>query len=193
MRARLQRPRAEAGIILVTSMLLLLVITILALSMFRSFGMSERIAGNLREKHRALQSAESAEQYAEWWLTVGNNINNVVACATPLLNANVGNGHICSNTLTSLGIADVTAVPWVAGGGEVGVSYTPPGMTISAGGVTNTFASAPRYYITLLGASATGSGNIYLVDAWGYGGDPNTVALVEATYLVDSGVSDLGA
>ena len=37
--------------------------------MFRSFGMQEKIAGNMREKQRALQAAVSAEQYAEWWLS----------------------------------------------------------------------------------------------------------------------------
>jgi len=62
-------PGLERGIALVTSLLLLLIITILALSMFRSFGSLEKIAGNLREKDRALHAAESAQQYAEWWLT----------------------------------------------------------------------------------------------------------------------------
>jgi len=38
------------GVALISSLLLLLIITILALSMFRSFGTQERIAGNLREK-----------------------------------------------------------------------------------------------------------------------------------------------
>ena len=43
---------SERGIALVSSMLLLLIITILALSMFRSLGTQEKIAGNVREKDR---------------------------------------------------------------------------------------------------------------------------------------------
>ena len=41
--------------------------------MFRSFGTQEKIAGNLREKERALHAAESAQQYGEWWLLQANN------------------------------------------------------------------------------------------------------------------------
>ena len=71
----------EQGMVLVSSMLLLLIITILAVSMFRSFGTQEKIAGNVREKERALHAAESAEQYAEWWITQGNNVQNgAVVC-----------------------------------------------------------------------------------------------------------------
>ena len=75
----------QRGVALVTSLLLLLIITILALSMFRSFGTQERIAGNLREKERALHAADSAQQYAEWWLLQGNNTAaGAVACAAGL-------------------------------------------------------------------------------------------------------------
>ena len=60
---------AQRGVVLVSSLLLLIVVTIIALSMFRSFGIQEKIAGNVREKQRALQAAESAQVYAEVWLT----------------------------------------------------------------------------------------------------------------------------
>ena len=55
--------------VLVTALLMLIVVTILAVAMFRSFGLDEKIAGNLREKQRALNAAETAEQFAEYWLT----------------------------------------------------------------------------------------------------------------------------
>ena len=48
----------------------------MALSMFRSFGIQEKIAGNMREKQRAVAAAVSAEVYAENWLinnSMGNN------------------------------------------------------------------------------------------------------------------------
>jgi type IV pilus assembly protein PilX len=188
--------RKQAGVVLVMSMLLLVVITLLALSMFRGVGMQELIAGSLREKDRALQSAVSAQQYGEWWLTTGNNINNTVTCAPGLLNANLNAGYVCSNSLTSAGATSVTTVPWTgAGGVEIGTSYTPPSMLVNgstAGAAINTFWEAPRFYITLLGASPTGNGNIYQIDAWGYGGDPNTVVVVETTYLISTGVTPLG-
>src|SRR5689334_8507163 len=97
----------QRGMALVSSMLLLLIITVLAVGMYRSFGTQEKIAGNVREKQRALHAAESAEQYAEWWITQGNNAQTgAVVCGTPQLNANVGGqGQICSNTLAPLASA----------------------------------------------------------------------------------------
>jgi type IV pilus assembly protein PilX len=187
-------PRRQAGVVLVLSLLLLLVITLLALSMFRSVGMQEMIAGSLREKDRALQSAVSAQQYGEWWLTSGNNINNTVACTSGTLNANLNQGYVCTNSLAIAGV-NVTAVPWMIGGVEIGTTYTPPAMLATGnttGAAFNTFWEPPRFYITLLGASPAGNGNIYQVDAWGYGGDPNTVVVVESTYLVSTGVTPLG-
>ena len=193
MGAQAKRPRSEAGLVLVTSLLLLVVVTILALSMFRSFGIEEKIAGNSREKHRALQAAESAQQYAEWWLTSADNVNVVGACTGTLLNANTGGGKVCSNPLSTVVPAnDVTTVPWTIGGAETGVQYTPPALTVNTLGGAGAYYAAPRFYISLLGPSATGSGNVYQIDAWGYGGTPNAVAVVESTYLVDSGVKDLG-
>jgi len=203
--------RAERGIVLVSSLLLLIVITIIAISMFRSFGLQERIAGNMREKHRALQAAESAQQYAEWWLTTGANANNPVVCAGGALNANVNQGQVCSNALPFIVVGGVTTVPWVIGGvagGQVGVDYTPPGMLIGSTATTtaaattaaavsaaaaSTYFLPPRFYISVLGPSASGSGTVYQVDAYGYGGTSEAVAVVESTYLVGAGVRDLGA
>jgi len=189
---------------LVSSMLLLLIITILVVSMFRSFTTQEKIAGNVREKERALHAAESAEQYAEWWLTFGNNLAaGAVTCGAGVLDANQQEGQICSNTLAAsggpapnLGI-NVTQVPWTiagAGGGPVGVTFAPVGMTIGTGGTSNNplYFAKPAFYIADLGVAADGQGEAYQIDAVGYGGSANAVAVVESTYEVAKGVSNLG-
>ena len=187
----------QSGVVLVMSLLLLLVVTLLALSMFRSVGVQELIAGSLREKDRALQAATSAEQYAEYWMSTGNNINNTFACTAGLLNANAGEGYICTVPLSSLGVANPATVPWggATASAEIGVAYTPPGMTTSTTSFgLNQYYEPPRFYITLLGNAPAGqSGQIYQIDAWGYGGDPNTVVVIESTYLVTTSVVDLGA
>ena len=59
----------QKGMALVSALLLLVVTTVLALAMFRSFGVLEHIAGNTREKQRAFHAAESARTYAEAWLS----------------------------------------------------------------------------------------------------------------------------
>lgn len=198
--AHLNLPACRAvqrGMALVVSVLLLLIITILAVSMFRSFGLQEKIAGNVREKERALHAAESAEKYAEWWLTTGNNLlTGAVVCGAPQLSANVGEGQICSNTLLNLGV-NVTQVPWTiagVGGGPVGVTFLPAGMTIGAGGSSNNplYFSTPVFYIADVGVAADGLGEAYQIDAVGYGGSGNAVAVVESTYEVAKGVQNLG-
>jgi type IV pilus assembly protein PilX len=73
---------AERGMVLISSLLLLLVVTILAVAIFRNYGMEEKIAGNTREKQRALHAAESAQQYAEWWLSSGLGCNHAHRSAT---------------------------------------------------------------------------------------------------------------
>ena len=114
--------------VLVSSLLLLIVVTIIALSMFRSFGIQEKIAGNMREKQRALQAAVSVQQYAEWWLSsFGAGTPSGVCAGLANANANTTNVQICSNQLPLL--TSVTSVPW-GGSAPVGVTYIPPGMQI---------------------------------------------------------------
>jgi type IV pilus assembly protein PilX len=190
----------QRGVVLITSMLLLLVVTIMALAMFRSFGIQERIAGNMREKQRALQAAVSAQTYAEQWLINNAGTSPPVVCNS-LLNANLLEGQICSNQLPSSLLpvgTTVTTVPWaVTGTANAGVTYTPPGMLVQAASVTNVSASyvtAPTFYISDLGLSADPNvpGEVYLVDAAGYGGNSNTVAVVESTYAVYSSSNNRG-
>jgi len=174
---------AQHGYVLVTSLVLLLVVTIMAISMYRSFGVQEQIAGNLREKGRALQAAEAAEQYAEQWMQNGNGALAAVNC-TALLAATPSNnvGQICSNALTA---ATIINVPWVSGAGApIGTSYTPTTFTTGTG--QNLYFALPTFYITSLGISADGTGAVYQVDAVGYGGTQNAVAVVESTYIVGS-------
>ena len=193
---------AQRGIVLVSSLLLLLVVTIVALSMFRSFGIQEKIAGNMREKQRALQAAVTAQQFAEVWLS-GNAGSTPSAPCTTLMNGNNPNqGQICSNQLSNLSIFPngVTTVPWQINGANVGVTFTPPGMPVgSATSTTNSiltpsYASAPTFYISDLGPSPEGSspGEIYQIDAVGYGGNSNTVAVVESTYVVSTSSVNVG-
>jgi type IV pilus assembly protein PilX len=180
----------QGGIALMSSLLILLVLTIVALAMFRSLGLQERTAGNVREKQRAVHAAEGAQVYAEWWLS-GNSANTPVVCSS-LLSANLGQGQICSNKLSDT-VASVVDVPWLAAGAPVGVTYNPGNaLTIATAAATDTYYSVPLFYIADLGVSADGRGEIFQVDAAGYGSTANTVAVVESTLVVISGLIDRG-
>jgi type IV pilus assembly protein PilX len=187
--ARLKyRNPTQRGMVLITTLLLLIVVTILALGMFRSFGLDEKIAGNSREKQRALNAAETAEQYAEYWLANGSN-NSTIACTGPVTaSASSSNpiGQICSNTLP-LVVTNVAQVPWQnTGGANVGVTYIPAApttMNIATSGAGN-YYYAPQYYVSYLGISSNGLQTYYQIDAVGWGGSPDTAAVVESTYVL---------
>ncbi len=177
------RKARQGGMVLITALLLLIVVTILAVGMFRSFGLDEKIAGNMREKHRALNAAETAEQYAEWWLSSGNGSNGI-NCTT-MLAANIG--QVCSNVMTN---AATLPLPWT-----VGVSYAPgapTAMNVTTAGGSDSYYFTPTFYISYLGLSPSGLGAVYQIDAAGYGGSPDTAAVIESTYLVQTSVKDLG-
>lgn len=181
----------QRGVALVSSLLLLIIITILALSMFRSFGTQEKIAGNLREKDRALHAAASAQQYGEWWLTQGNNAAiGAVTCAIGTLNANLGQGQICNQTLEQAGYTVTQPGTWAAQ-----IQYVPPTMGVPGVAGTNgdpPYFGAPAFYLADLGVAGDGAGEAYQIDAYGYGSTDGTVAVVESTYEVAQGVVNRG-
>jgi len=190
-------PHLQRGVVLVTSLLLLLVVTIMALSMFRGFGIQEKVAGNMREKQRALQAAVSAQTYAEQWLIANAGILSPSVCST-VMNANAQQGQICSNQLwVSLpaGVT-VTTLPWQIGNNNVGVTYTPPGMNVAAASAasSNNYSFPPIFYISDGGQSFDPNvpGEVYQIDAAGYGGNGNTAAVVESTYAVYSSSNNRG-
>jgi type IV pilus assembly protein PilX len=168
--------------------LLLVVMTVMAVSMMRSYGVEERIAGNTREKERALNAAVSAQQFAEYWLSA--NPAPVAAACTGIVSSNIG--QICTPSVPA---PDFTAVPWASG-----VTYTPftanpidnATNTIAAGSAVaqGTYSAAPVFYITDLGPNkGLPVGELYQIDAVGYGGTPNAVAVVESTYVMTSGTA----
>jgi type IV pilus assembly protein PilX len=176
--AHLARPRAECGMALITGMLMLMVVTIIALSMFRSYGMQEKIAGNTREKDRALNAAISAQQLAESWLVSGTAPTTGGVCTAGLVSSNVG--QVCTNTPDN-----GFAAPWTIGGvGPTGVRDDNfAGQTVSANPTQATWYQQPQYYVTWL-AGVPGGNTYYQIDAAGWGGTPNSVAVVESTYEV---------
>jgi type IV pilus assembly protein PilX len=195
------RSRSARGFVLIASLLLLLVMTLLALAMFHSFGIQELVAGNVREKQRALQSALAAEQYAEIWLTApGNILTNTVDCSTVTLQSYSATSvpYICLKPISAVATGGVASVPWKIPTvtGEVGFAFFPGATTgtgamfvSTTGGLNATnqasYYQVPRFYIGLL--SATASQAVYRIDAWNWGGTTNTAAVVEANYTVVCG------
>jgi len=166
---------------LVAALLLMIVVSIMALSMLRSYGVEEKIAGNTREKQRALNAAVSAQQYAEYWLA--NSVTPAPAGCSAIVSSTIG--QVCNAPL-----ANVASLPWTSG-----VTYTQftsnpiNGVTniVNKNGSQGTYFAAPLFYITDLGPNkGAPAGELYQIDAVGYGGTQNAVAVVESTYVISS-------
>lgn len=190
--SRAQWGRRARGMVLITALLLLVVVTLLALAMFRGVGLEARIAGNVMDKQRAVQAAVSAQQYAEQWLvtsaapTPDEAVSSWTDCSSQPFTT--GTPMICMGALSSLtSSGTVTSVPWSGTTGNLGTSYNPGNdLTQSSTGGADTYYGMPAFYVGYVGIDKqTGrSAYDYTVDAYSYAGSQNTVAVVESTYRI---------
>ena len=167
------------GFALITALLFIVIVTLLATTMFRNSGTQGKIAGNTLEHQRSLESAEGALEYGEWLLrqstlppespTCNQMIDLSQAGATPV---------ICTTPL-----ANPSSIPWAGG-----MLITPTGMTVRAGGgllpsqgpgaAQDIYYSAqPMLYIQRLGLDANGV-MLYQLTAAGFGGNAATVSVL---------------
>ncbi|SOZ35715.1 pilus assembly PilX family protein [Cupriavidus neocaledonicus] len=180
---------APRGYVLIIGLLFLLILSLLSVTMFRGFGLQEKIAGNTREKQRAFEAAQGALQYGEWWLGQGNG--SAGAACNSVIDANdPANLQVCANAL-----ADPASLPWTPARAE----YLPPSMRLatagSPGGLNGNdvnYARAPSLYIHYLGLSPDGLSMLFRVTGAGYGGSDGTAAVVQSTYQLGAGTRDLG-
>ncbi len=167
----------QRGMALVAALLLLLVLTMLGVGMFRSFGLQEHIAGNTRERQRAVHAATTAQTYGEWWLTSNKGANAQVGgdCSG---NTGAMTLQICTQSLTS-----PASLPWTTY-----VNYQAPLLTVGTAGTMDDYVQQPQLYITWLSGtydktSGTATNN-YQIDASGYASTTNAAAVVESSFTV---------
>lgn len=192
------RRRTQSGIVLITSMIILVVITVLSLAMFRNFGVLERMSGNSLEKQRTFNAAQNTLQYAEWWVSQGNGGAGSTCSSLLSADASPPTTQVCSNALLSTAAtstqAQVSVVPWkTSGGTDLGVAYTPPNLTVSSTPGNGAVAIKPRFYVSPLGTDPSGVVQLYQISAMAEGGTADTVAVVQSVFGVKSNVVDAGA
>lgn len=185
-RALRSTARDSKGFILVIGMLFLVVLTLLSITMFRSFGSLERSSANTRDKQRAFQVAEAALKYGEWWLTQANRGQGAGVSCSDFVDANtVTNMRVCPTAL-----AEPDKVPWPGG-----MYYIPPGLAFAAGGGTTAggdinYSARPALHIAYLGMN--GASQLYQVTAVGYGGSSTTISVVQSVLELSSTTTALG-
>ena len=193
--AAVRPQRAQGGFALITSLLIIVIVSMLAVSMYRGSGLLEKVAGNTLEKQRSLQAAQSALQYGEWWLASGAaGIGTGATCSGTVQVNNPANMRVCTQVFLP---ADALDLPW-----SVRSEYTPPNMTVLAGGGLNgstttgitgdvNYAAAPSLHVAYLGLGAGGSARLYQVTGVGWGGNASTASVVQSTYALTSSSTSL--
>lgn len=182
------RPSTQQGLSMILALVFLVVMTMLGGSMFRSYTLLEKVAGNTMDKQRSFEAAQSALRYAEWWLGDRGTAPLVVPCAG-VADLNVTpEVPVCDSPL-----ATATQVPWT---GPRAV-YTPNFMTISSGGGLSgagdvNYSSRPNLHVHFLGMQADGVTQVYQVTATASGGHAASVSVVQSALALAPPVKDLG-
>lgn len=68
MKAQPSNPKNQAGAVLFVSLIMLLVLTVIAVTAMQTTTLEEKMAGNLRDQTLAFQAAEAALRAGESWL-----------------------------------------------------------------------------------------------------------------------------
>ena len=179
------RWQRQTGIALVSALLILVMLTLLALSMFRSFGLEQKIAGNVREKERAFQAAQSALQFGESWLLAMStqpptDATRQQTCRDNPAFASTGDLRICFDELPT----PTNPQNWIGAG-----TYIPPAMVVLAGGGMATdgngnadirYAAMPILYINRIGKNLFTNLCEYRVSAAGFGGSTTSTSVVQS-------------
>ncbi len=180
--------QSESGYILVVSLVVVLLLALIAISLLGSNTLQELMAGNLAEKTRAEQAANSALNYAEQWTS--QNPSAGIPCTAGTVSTTPVICNADSPPLGTLNPNDLALAP-TSSTAAIGTIFSPANMQIStSSGQPNGYYQYPRYYIQYVGlvsdASGTTVGSLYQITAAGFGGNQNAVAIVQAYYRVYS-------
>lgn len=176
-------------------MILLVVLTMLAFTALRTATMQERMAGNMRDRNIALQSAEAALHAAEQYLSATTSppsatFNGSACTAKGVYKLVSGVPYFAStgNTFGSGTRWDGSSsdfwneYPWETANCSFGSNSDYISFVASADlGKAGKPSKLPRYVIEEL--PANGAGLIsYRVTAKGWGSSSNAVVILQATY-----------
>lgn len=182
----------QSGFVMIAALIMLIILSILAISLYRNSAVQEHIAGNSREKGRAFQLAQSTLQAAEYQLVHGlTTFTQNASCSAS--NAPTTTPTICIGPATASSpiVVNPTATsPMVLANGWI---YTPsalPSSSISTTPSNSTYYKSPMLQIRYLGTN--GNEQLYQLTALAYGATPNTVAVVQSVFELESSVINVG-
>ncbi|MDR3481184.1 MAG: hypothetical protein P4L91_10765 [Burkholderiaceae bacterium] len=162
---------------MVISMMMILLITVMSISMAKTFFLEERMAGSLREKSRSFAAAQAALRYGEWYLT--QNAGAGVACPT---SGSLTATPICNNAMPPVNAPGTGARLFPA----YFEATVPVALNVQflATPTKDSFWNPPGIYINFLGPTTQPRGALYQIDAYGYGGTQLSVSEVQSTVWI---------
>lgn len=148
-------PQAQHGVVLVIALILLVLISLLAVSSLRNAGSSEMVAGNVRTTELANQAADIALRYCE-----SKALEMATAGVTP---DSTPDQWKTSATWDS----PTTTKPW--DGTSTSAFVLPAELVNQAGMTYDTYKRPPECMVERLLAVTAGASVFYIVTARGFG------------------------
>lgn len=168
---------SQRGVVLIVALIFLLMLSIIGMSAIRSSGMQELMAGNIKDRNLAFQSAEASLRVAE------ELINTNAACA----NFTGLNG--CFEDQNAIDpVSTWTAAEWAAGSREADITLAisnKPRYVIERLPATDSPVSASAGFSVEFNSdspSATGTVRAYRITSTGYGGTGASEVILQSTY-----------
>jgi len=164
----------QRGAILIVSLILLLIMTVLALTVSQTSRMQERMAGNARDSDLSFQAAEAGLRSAEKFLWA--QVNQPIACGTPPCTV------YQRDALSTTNLTVQDKAWWASNAQEYGVAGTKevaevkedPRVVIEELGFTP--------YSLTVGKGVPGGRTFYRNTARGVGGTEAAQTVIETTF-----------
>lgn len=179
-------PRAQRGVVLIIALVLLVVISLLAVSSLRSAGFSESMAGNVRTTQLATEAAEIALRHCE---------SSILKIQKNAFGDTTSAEATYSTTFNSANILPATTPPiWqnmTMWDGSSTAVYVLPASLLNQSLLITTYKRFPECMVQLLPLMVEGNPEVktnssFVITARGFG--PEVAALVGSTRVRPVGV-----
>ena len=179
-RGRLER---QQGAALITGLILLIVMTLIAVTGMQTTTLEEKMAGNMRNQDLAFQASEAGLRDGEALLSPANISDRPETCSSAPCNCTTSSCNVWEQNLyDATDFGQQIESWWTTNGQELGTSGTQDLAEVK---------EDPRYIIQELefkpdsfvrGTGLPQGRHYYRITARGKGGTDTSVAIVESTY-----------
>lgn len=177
----------QKGFVLFVVMIFLIIMSMLGITMFGGFIKDQKMAGNMREKQRAIDAAEASLNRVQFWMQQPGNVYTGdwvtgVACTSVTQTGTAP--VVCSNVL-----ANPASLPWASAN-----TFNSSRITVDAAGARNAYAGSVNYYIQYMGTTTDTppTGGYYRVTSTAQGGNATAAAVLEGLFKVTATARDIG-